>query len=134
MELSFSDNFTFAAWLALDLHTSLKKSETHFLALTLRRKIDSNSPCTLYTFVDAEFLPLAPWDALWESRGTAAMTEGGQMRVQPSLILQQDRATRLRDGNLGSVLVVAVELGLSEEKPVERAVHEVSFTCSRRGY
>ncbi|KAF9270005.1 hypothetical protein L218DRAFT_982691 [Marasmius fiardii PR-910] len=95
------DTFTVVCWQAMDLTKNISKARTHFLALALKRNLESSDP----SHPDPEI---------------------GQS-INPMSLLERDRQQRIRDGYLGSVLVVSVELAENElDKTPEQAVIETA--------
>jgi hypothetical protein len=109
------------AWQALRLHDSLDKSKTHFLAITVRKNVVSRNLRASFSFVDGDVLPL---QLLVDKFASAANAVTGE-KLDPVVLLQRDREQRLREGGLGSVLVMTFELDAKEKKTPEEAAKEV---------
>lgn len=113
------DTLSFAAWNALDLVNNIKKSETHFLALTLRKRDKAPSIRTMFALVDAAVLPVSILTRRFAEQGALL---GG---MPPMESIREFRAEALRDGKLGAVLIMSVELAKGEEMSPEEAVKQV---------
>ncbi|KAI4522693.1 hypothetical protein K525DRAFT_268674 [Schizophyllum commune Loenen D] len=113
------DTYTVCAWLALDLAKHPSRATSHFLAITLRRNLESTNPRAMYTLIDADMLPFSVLQETFEGRWAM----DGSYPVSPMLVLEHDaRGRKVNDGALGSVMVFSVELQEDEEKTVEEAV------------
>ncbi|KAL1716433.1 hypothetical protein EV715DRAFT_205352, partial [Schizophyllum commune] len=119
-----SDTYTVCAWLALDLAKHPSRATSHFLAITLRRNVESTNPRAMYTLIDADLLPFSVLQETFEGRWAM----DGSYPVSPKLVLEHDaRGRKVNDGALGSVMVFSVELQEDEEKTVEEAVRTVGL-------
>ncbi|KAE9382724.1 hypothetical protein BT96DRAFT_1010129 [Gymnopus androsaceus JB14] len=95
----------------------MSKAKTHFFAITLKRNIASSDPLTLYSLVDADVLPFSILDKKYEHAAG----------VNPASILRDNEQERIRNGGLGAVLLMAVELAEDElHKTPEQAVIDTS--------
>ncbi|KAG7098985.1 hypothetical protein E1B28_000871 [Marasmius oreades] len=80
----------------------------------------------MYSLIDADVLPLTVLEKKFEHAALPDPVIG--QSTNPITILQKDDEERKRNGHLGSVLVVSVELAESEmKKTPEQAVRET--TC-----
>jgi hypothetical protein len=71
--------------------------------------------------VDAEVLPLSVLEELYANRANAFdMTP-----MSPIMMLEKDEEGRKRDGGLGSVMVMSIELPKGDKRPPRDAVKEV---------
>ncbi|KIM78987.1 hypothetical protein PILCRDRAFT_823849 [Piloderma croceum F 1598] len=115
------DTLTVSAWHLLELTKDISRARTHFLTLTLRRTASSN-PRTLYSLVDAEVLPFSMLEAVYANRASLS----DLTPVSPRAMLDQDEAERKREGALGSVMVVSIELPKGDNRPPRDALTLVS--------
>jgi hypothetical protein len=113
------DLLTVSAWNLLGLTTDITRAKTHFLLLTLRRTSSSN-PRTFYSLIDVAAIPLSALERAYASRVTLAET-----RVSPMASLAEDEQRRKRDGALGSVMVVSVELPEGDNRSPHEALDTV---------
>ena len=60
-------------------------------------------------------------DSIYSNRGDLNMNP-----VSPRLVLEQDAERRKRDGGLGSVMVMSVELPKGDNRPLRDALSQVS--------
>lgn len=119
-----SDTCTVVAWQTMNLVNDISKSETHFLAITLRRNLASNNVRSMYKFEDMAVLPLTVLQEKFANLGTVGT--GTQVTpMDPMQIVTQNRVDCIRQGGLGGVLVMSVELTNGERKSPEQAVREV---------
>ena len=109
-----------SAWHLLELTKDITRARTHFLILTLRRTASSN-PRTLFSLVDAEVLPWSVLEAAYANRANALDLSP----ASPKAMLAMDEEGRKRDGALGSVMVVSVELPKGDNRPPRDALTEV---------
>jgi hypothetical protein len=113
----------------MDLVRNLDKAKTHFFALTLRRHTEETDTRKYYSLVDAEVLPLSLLDDKFRHTADAAT---GQP-VNHMDMLRRECAPLMREGALGTMIAMYIELGPEEEKSVEQAVKDVSRTGEFRG-
>lgn len=112
----------------MDLARNILKAKTHFFAITLKRNTASSDPLTLYSLVDADVLPFSILDKKYEHAALMySDPEIGHIQgVDPASILRDNEQQHIRDGGLGAVLLVTVELAEDElHKTPEQAVIEV---------
>lgn len=76
------------------------------MAITLRRT-PLHNPRTFYKLVDYEVIPLSWIKDVWSNH--ASLEDESQL-MSAKAILVYDAAQRLKDGGLGSVLVISLEL------------------------
>ncbi|KAH8824954.1 hypothetical protein DL96DRAFT_1611382 [Flagelloscypha sp. PMI_526] len=121
------DSYTLACWHAMDLINNIKKRETHFLAVTLRRNFAATNDWLLYTLIDADVLPMSVIEKKWAN--LAVLTPFGELPVMsPIELRKRDEENRKGSyGSLGSVLVLSVELNEEEENlTVEEAIIQIA--------
>jgi uncharacterized protein YaeQ len=106
----------------MDLVRDLDKAKTHFFALTLRRHTEETDARKYYSLVNAEVLPLSLLDDKFRHTADAAT---GQP-VNHMDMLRRECAPLMREGALGTMIAMYIELGPEEEKSVEQAVKDVS--------
>ena len=121
LNLKFRDTLTVSAWRLLELTKDISRARTHFLILTLRRTASSN-PRALYSLVDAEVLPWSVLEAAYANR----VNVSDLSPLSPKLMLEKDEEERKRDGGLGSVMVISLELPKGDNRPPHNALTEVS--------
>lgn len=117
------DTLTVSAWNLLELTRDITRAKTHFLALTLRRT-ESSDPRTLYSLVDAEVLQWSVLETAFANR--ANFSDLSPVSVKE--MLENDEAERKREGGLGSVLVMSMELPKGDNRPPHKALVEVRRT------
>ncbi|KAI0062450.1 ALDH-like protein [Artomyces pyxidatus] len=100
---------------------NIDRAKTHFLAVTLRRT-ESSDPRTLYSLVDAEVIPLSFLEEAWSTR--ANMRD--LIPMSPRAILENDADQRRRDGGLGSVMVMSMELPKGDDRPPRDALTQIN--------
>jgi len=115
------DTLIVSAWHLLELTKDISRAQTHFLALTLRRTTSSN-PRTLYSLVDAEVIPWSYLEAVWANRANFADSSPASAKS----MLTMDEAARKRDGALGSVMVMSIELPEGDNRPPRDALKEMN--------
>ncbi|KAE9399096.1 hypothetical protein BT96DRAFT_994216 [Gymnopus androsaceus JB14] len=123
------DTYTVVCWQAIDLARNMSKAKTHFFAITLKRNIASSDPLTLYSLVDADVLPFSILDKKYEHAAVVHPDPeiGHVQGVNPASILRDNEQERIRNGGLGAVLLMAVELAEDElHKTPEQAVIDTS--------
>jgi len=121
-----SDAFTVVCWQAMNLVRDITKAKTHFFAVTLLRNRTSTNPRAMYSLIDADVLPLGILEKKYSS--TVAAHDGSEQPFSPLDILAASAKDFEKDGELGAVMVISVELGPGEKKSVEQAVSDTS--CS----
>lgn len=120
LTLVIRDTLTVSAWNLLELIKDISRARTFFLALTLRRT-ESSNPRTLYSLVEAEVLPLSALEAVFASLGNFADSSP----VSPKSLLARDEEQRKREGGLGSVMVMSIELPKGDSRKPHDAMKEV---------
>lgn len=115
------DTLTVSAWRLLELTKDISRARTHFLILTLRRTASSN-PRALYSLVDAEVLPWSVLEAAYANR----VNVSDLSPLSPKLMLEKDEEERKRDGGIGSVMVISLELPKGDNRPPHNALTELS--------
>lgn len=105
----------------MDLLKDIRKAKTHFFAVTVRRNLASMTPRTFYTFVDAEVVPFSVLTKKFEHAGDL---HGNSVNVMD--VFTKNEAERIRDGGLGAVMVMTVELREGENKLPAQAVAETA--------
>lgn len=123
----FRDPLTFSAWYLLELIKDISKAQTHFLAVTLHRTTSSN-PRILYSLVDAEVLPLSALEGAYANR--AHFTDSSPVSPR-SMLAMDEQQRRARDGALGSVMVLSIELPKGDNRPPHKALSEVRWILTR---
>ncbi|KAF7307970.1 MYND-type domain-containing protein [Mycena kentingensis (nom. inval.)] len=122
------DTFTVVCWHALNLVRNINKAKTHFFAMTLSRNFDATNPRAMHSLIDAAVLPLSVLQDKFSNMGVLAQDAQGSHKEVPFTpldMLRQNEQERLRDGGLGAVMVVSVELSKKEKgKSVEQAVRD----------
>ncbi|TFY55408.1 hypothetical protein EVJ58_g8269 [Rhodofomes roseus] len=113
------DTLTIACWQAMDLVKDIRKADTHFLGVTLRKNEDWTNVRAMYKLVDAQVLPLT---LVAQKYATVADAYDEHPVDVIDQVLGADKRRRLADGGLGSVLVIAFELSPDENMTVEEAV------------
>lgn len=115
---------TFAAWHALNLVNNISNSETHFLAITLRRNLASTNVRSSYKFEDMAVEVMQEKFADKASVSTPGMLS---MPMDPMQMVALNRAACIKHGgfDFGGMLVAPVELTNGERKSPEQAVQEV---------
>jgi hypothetical protein len=103
--LNFRDTLTLSAWHLLELTKDITRAKTHFLLLTLRRSTSSN-PRALYSLIEAAVLPFSVLEDTFSNRGRFEDSSP----VSPKAMLVKDEEGRKREGALGSVMVLSIEL------------------------
>ena len=114
------DTLTVSAWHLLELTKDISRARTHFLARTLRRTASSN-PRTLYSLIDAEALPFSMLEAVYANR----VQLSDSSPVSPKAMLEQDEVERKREGGIGSVMVVSIELPKGDNRSTRDALTQV---------
>jgi hypothetical protein len=117
------DTLTVSAWNLLELTRDITRAQTHFLALTLRRT-ESSNPRTLYSLVDAEVLQWSILEAIYSNRGNYSDLSP----VSPRDMLANDEAKRKREGALGSVMVISMELPKGDNRLPQEALTNVRIS------
>jgi hypothetical protein len=117
---NYRESLTLSAWNLLKLRKDISRARSHFLALTLRRT-ESSNPRTLYTLIEAEVIPWSVMDAAYANRGHFAES----VPVSPRLMLYNDEQQRKREGGLGSVMVMSIELPKGDNRPPREAFKQV---------
>jgi hypothetical protein len=105
----------------MDLAHDMKKAETHFLAVVVRKKAKFASLRASFDLVDATVLPLSLLEEKFQHCGDAST---GLPR-SPLDQVREDKEGGLRDGALGNVLAMSFVLDAGEEKTIEQTVKEV---------
>jgi len=85
--------------------------------LTLRRT-PSKHPRTFYSLEAYDIIPLSWLEKLWSNLGNAI----DESPVSPKKILADDAAKRKKDGALGSVLVISMELAPGNNRSPREAL------------
>lgn len=117
------DTLTVTAWHALELTKDITKSLTHFMALTVRKNDKYQSVRAMYSFDDVAVLPIV---LIANKAGSVVPPMVGQ--GPPILEISSDhRAEAIRDGHLGSVMVMTFELAPDEKMSPEEAVRQKSM-------
>jgi hypothetical protein len=102
----FRDTFMLSAWHLIGLTNDISRVKTHFLAITLRRTT-SSTPRTMYSLVDADVIQWSVLDTLYANRADFL---DRQSPVSPRALFETDEEIKRRDGALGSVMVMTMEL------------------------
>ena len=125
LTLNFRDTLTVSAWYLLDLTKDITRAKTHFLLLTLRRSTSSN-PRTLYSLIDAAVLPLSVLEDAFSGLGRFE----DMSPVSPKAMLAMDEEGRKRDGALGSVMCMSIELPKGDNQSPQDALKKVGiYSC-----
>ncbi|KAJ7192226.1 hypothetical protein GGX14DRAFT_480263 [Mycena pura] len=116
------DAFTVVCWQAMNLVRDITKAKTHFFAVTLLRNHASTNPRAMYSLIDADVLPLG----ILEKKFSSAVAAHNEQPFSPLDMLATSAKNFEKDGQLGAVMVISVELGPDEKKSVEQAVSDTS--------
>jgi hypothetical protein len=116
---------TVAAWHLLDLTRDISRAQTHLLALTLRRT-DSSNPRTMYNLIETEVVPWDFVDQVFSKLGN--FTDSSP--VSPRRMLAQNAEERKRDGALGAVMVISLELPEGDNTTPRQALAQVRISFS----
>jgi hypothetical protein len=117
---NFRDTLTISAWHMLDLTRDITRAKTHFLLLTLRRTASSD-PRALYSLIDVAVLPLSVLEDSYSHLGRL----GDESPVSPTAMLAENEKERQREGALGSVMVMSIELPKGDSRSPQDALKEV---------
>lgn len=109
----------------MDLVHNMKKADTYFLAIVVRRELKFANLRSTYDLVDASVLPLSLLEEKFRHFGNEETGEP----ANPLDRIREDRDERMRDGALGKVLVMTFELNAGEEKTIEQTVKQVGLPC-----
>lgn len=113
----------------MHLAQDLSKADTHFLAITLRRNPTAEPLRSMYALVDAAVLPLTLFDNKFE-RMQDSFTHSARNPVREALA--RDMPQLVKEGLLGGVLALYIELGEKEELTPEEAVVQVGALSLQR--
>lgn len=75
----------------------------------------------MYSLIDAEALPFSVLESAYANRGQLS----DLTPVSPKAMLAKDEEGRKRDGALGSVLVVSIELPKGDNRSIRDALSQV---------
>lgn len=106
----------------MGLVRDISRAKTHFMAVILRRT-PSHNPRTFYTLVDYEIIPFSWIEEAWSNRASAA---DESLACSPAAFLERDAAERKKDGALGSVMVISLELPPGDDRSPREALKNVS--------
>nr|GAT49254.1 predicted protein [Mycena chlorophos] len=95
---------------ALDLFHDLARSETHFVALTMRRNLGSHDPFTLYSLLDAVVLPMSDIEPICMG-GPDGMVWPLKQHKRQLKDARLDKSLTGLEAVIGAALVVCMELG-----------------------
>lgn len=126
LRLNHRDTLTVSAWHLLDLAKDITRAKTHFLLLTLRRSASSN-PRALYSLIEASVLPLSVLEEAFSGHGHFEDSSP----VSPKAMLAMDEERRKRDGALGSVMVMSIELPPGDNRSPQSALKNVRSFLSQ---
>lgn len=120
LALYLRESLIVSAWNLLELTRDISRAQSHFLALTLHRT-ESSNPRTLYSLVQAQVIPWSIMGDMYANRGNLADSSP----MSPRAILDNDAQQRKREGGLGSVMILSLELPKGDNSPPIKAFKQL---------